>query len=101
MIRDVEVDCVDAVTPTPMGDLTPVQCREEAGPDVILSGGVSPDLWLPDIGTEAFKEAVVEWLNLRKSGPRLIANAGDQVPPGAVEERIAMMRELVEEYGRY
>ena len=48
MIRDAGADCADAVTPAPMGDLTPAQCRDEAGPDFILSGGVSPDLWLPE-----------------------------------------------------
>jgi hypothetical protein len=30
-----------------------------------------------------------------------MANAGDQVPPGAVEERIEIMRDLVDEYGNY
>jgi hypothetical protein len=45
MIADTGADCADAVTPTPMGDLTPAECRREAGPDFILSGGVSPDLW--------------------------------------------------------
>ena len=101
MIRDVGADCADAVTPTPMGDLTPAHCREEAGPDFILSGGVSPDLWLPGVGIEDFKRAVIEWLELKNHGPRLIANAGDQVPPGAAEERIEIMRDLVETHGRY
>ena len=34
-------------------------------------------------------------------GPRLIANAGDQVPPHADEDRIAIMRDLVEQHGRF
>ena len=101
MIRDTGADCSDATTPLPMGDLTPEQCRKEAGPDFILSGGVSPDLWLPEASIEDFKKAVIGWLDLKKYGPRLIANAGDQVPPGAVEERIKIMRDLVEKYGRY
>ncbi|GAG11942.1 unnamed protein product, partial [marine sediment metagenome] len=101
MIRDTGADCADAVTPVPIGDLTPAECREEVGPDFILSGGVSPDLWLPGTSTERFKQAVTEWVNLKRHSPRLIANAGDQVPPDAVEERIEIMRDLVEEYGRY
>jgi len=101
MIRDVGADAADAVTPKPMGDLTPAQCREEAGPDFILSGGVSPNLWLPGARVEDFRRAVLDWLELRRQGPRLIANAGDQVPPGAVEDRIAIMRDLVERHGRY
>ncbi len=100
MIRDAGADCADAVTPPPMGDLTPAECREEAGPEMILSGGVSPDLWLPTAPLDAFKAAALDWLALKRVSPRLIANAGDQVPPGAEEDRIAIMRDLVEEHGR-
>ncbi|HUT92459.1 MAG TPA: uroporphyrinogen decarboxylase family protein [Thermoguttaceae bacterium] len=101
MIRRTGADCGDAITPTPMGDLTPQACRDEAGPDFILSGGVSPNLWLPGVPVDVFKAKVTEWLELRKRSPRLIAGAGDQVPPGADEDRIHIMRDLVEEHGRY
>ena len=101
MIRDAGADCADAVTPAPMGDLTPSQCRDEAGPDFILSGGVPPNLWLPNVDIETFKRSVLDWLALKDRSPRLIANAGDQVPPGADEDRIRIMRDLVEEHGRY
>ncbi|MDI6829576.1 MAG: hypothetical protein QME62_13950, partial [Armatimonadota bacterium] len=101
MVRSTGADCADAVTPTPMGDLSPEECRLEAGPELILSGGVSPELWLPSVDIENFKSAVIRWLDLGKHSPRLIANAGDQVPPGAEESRIAIMRDLIEKYGRY
>ena len=101
MIRDAGADAADAVTPTPIGDLTPAQCRERSGPDFILSGGVSPDLWLPDADVERFKQAAIEWIELKRISPRLIANAGDQVPPGAEENRIEIMRDLVEKHGRF
>ena len=101
MIRQTGADCGDAITPTPMGDLTPQQCRDEAGPDFVLSGGVSPDLWLPSAPLEKFKAKVFEWLDLRRHSPRLVAGAGDQVPPGADQDRIEIMRDLVEAHGRY
>lgn len=101
MFRELKADCADAVTPTPMGDLDPEQCREEAGAELILSGGVAPNLWLPESDLSDFKTAVKKWLRLRKYGPRLIANAGDQVPPGAAEDRILLMRDMVEQYGTY
>lgn len=101
MIQETGADCADAVTPTPMGDLTPEQCRDDAGDDFILSGGVSPDLWLSNVRVEHFKKAVIDWLALKKRSPKLIANAGDQVPPDAEEERIEIMRDLVERHGRY
>jgi len=101
MIRDAGADCGDAITPAPMGDLSPRACRAEAGPGFILSGGVPPNLWLPETPIEAFKQSVRDWLALRTCSPRLIANAGDQVPPYAAEERIEIMRELVEQHGRF
>jgi hypothetical protein len=100
-IRDTGADCGDAITPKPMGDLTAAECRAEAGPDFILSGGISPDLWLPSASRAAFKQAVLDWLELRIQSPRLIAAAGDQVPPGAEEDRILWMRDWVEQYGRF
>ena len=101
MFAAIGADCADAVTPVPMGDLEPAQCRAEAGADMILSGGVSPDLWYPTVEREAFEAAVRRWLSLKKDSPRLIAGAGDQVPPGAAEDRILLMRDLVEEHGGY
>jgi len=101
LFAEMGMDCIDAATPAPMGDLSPRQCREEAGPDLVLSGGVSPSLWLPEVPAADFDRAVIDWLELRKSSPRLIAAAGDQVPPGAMEDRILRMRDLVEEHGRY
>ena len=64
MIRDAGADCGDAITPTPMGDLTPAECRAEAGPDFILSGGVSPDLWLPNVPLNVFTGQV--WSDCEK-----------------------------------
>lgn len=101
MIRETGADCGDAITPGLAGDLTPEECREEAGDEFILSGGISPGLWLPDAREEEFIRAVMRWLELRKRSPRLIAAAGDQVPPGAVEDRMRIMRDLVEEQGRF
>jgi len=102
MVRDTGADCGDAITPQPlMNDLSAQECRDEAGKQFILSGGVPPGLWLPNVDVADFKKAVMDWLELRKQSPALIANAGDQVPPNAVEDRIEIMRDMVEKYGRY
>jgi len=101
MFAEIGADCADAVTPKPMGDLTADECRREAGSELILSGGVSPELWLPNASIERFKDAAHAWLKLKSVSPKLIANAGDQVPPGAEEERIEIMRDIVEAEGCY
>jgi hypothetical protein len=84
-----------------MGDLTARECRDEAGANLILSGGVAPPWWIEPATDDDFRRTVLDWLALHARSTRLIAAAGDQVPPGAFEHRIRMMRELVEEYGRY
>jgi hypothetical protein len=101
MIREVGADAIDAVTPGSVGGLTPEQCREEAGEGLILSGGIPNELWYASAPAEAFERAVKDWLDLRRKSPALIAAAGDQVPPGAEEERILRMRDIVKEYGAF
>jgi len=101
MLKEVGVDVIDAATPKPMFDLTPKECRQEAGDELILSGGIPPTLWLPDVPVELFEQAVMDWLELKNSSSALIAAAGDQVPPGAEVRRIDIMRNLVEEHGKY
>lgn len=101
MMRDIGVDCIDAVTPGSVGGCTPAQARAEAGDDLILSGGIPNELWYSYSDMSAFEAAVKEWLALKDISPALIAAAGDQVPPGAEEARILRMGELVAEYGNY
>ena len=98
MFGETGADCADAVTPKPTGDITPRECREDAGEEMILSGGIPPALWLSDVSDATFQNAVISWLELSKINHRLIANAGDQVPPNAIERRIKMMREIVDSY---
>jgi hypothetical protein len=95
------VDCIDAATPAPMFALTPAQAREEAGSDLILSGGI-PATAFGETGSDRdFEGAVRNWLATRHSSARLILAAGDQVPPDAPLHRIQQLPELVRRYGRY
>jgi hypothetical protein len=95
------VDVADAVTPKPTGDMTPGEIRAEGGNTIILSGGVSPVFWSPNTREGDFVRHVREWLDLKSISPRLIMSDGDQTPPGTSLERIKLMKDLVEEYGRY
>ena len=101
MMRDIGVDCIDAVTPGSVGGCTPLQAREEAGNALILSGGIPNELWYSYSDVSKFEQAVKDWLALKEISPALIAAAGDQVPPGAEEDRILLYGKLVDEYGWY
>lgn len=95
------VDCADAVTPAPMFKHTPAEIREDAGPDLILSGGIPASDFGATGSDKEFTEAVIRWLDTRKQSSRLFMAAGDQVPTDAPWERIAMLPELIDRYGRY
>ncbi len=95
------VDCIDAATPAPMFALTPEEARKQAGPDIILSGGIPATVFGSQGSDDEFVAAVIRWLELRKVSPRLLLAAGDQVPTDTSLDRIRMLGELVERYGRY
>lgn len=100
-LAECGVDCADAVTPQPMFALTPARMRAEAGPDLILSGGIPATVFGAGGSDAAFVECVKRWLDTRLASPRLMMAAGDQVPPDAPWRRIAMLPELVAKYGGY
>ena len=84
MFRDIGADCADAVTPSQPGDLAPRDCRDEAGPAMILSGGVPPQLWLPEIDAAVF--------DLKAVNPTAVVNVDTRTPQQIVEN--------IEEQGR-
>lgn len=101
IVAEAGIDVADACTPKPTGDLTPIEIRRQAGNDMVLMGGISPSMWLPETSEKDFIAHVREWLDLRKISRRLVQSAGDQVPPGTKLERIKLVYDIVEEYGRY
>lgn len=100
-LAECGVDCADALTPAPMFSRTPVQMRAEAGPDLILSGGIPATLFGPGVADAAFEDCVRRWLDTRLASPRLLMAAGDQVPIEAPFHRIARLPELVARHGRF
>lgn len=89
--RDLGIDGADAVTPAPWGDITPTQCRAEAGPRYVLSGGVPPGSFHPNVPLATFDAQVEAWLELRHQSPALIIAPGDQLPPDGDLDRVTRM----------
>ncbi len=91
--RDLGFDGADAVTPAPWGDLSPSECRAEAGPRYILSGGIPPSSFHSGIPLKVFDAQVEAWLDLRHQSPALIIAPGDQLPPDGDLSRVTRMVE--------
>ncbi len=100
-LAECGVDCADALTPAPMFSLTPGQMREEAGPDLIMSGGIPATVFGPGTTDEDFIDCVKRWLDTRRQSSALLLAAGDQVPPETPLHRIDMLSDLVAELGTY
>ncbi len=98
-LAECGVDCADALTPAPMFAHTPAEMRAEAGPQLILSGGIPATIFGPGASDDEFVECVKRWLDTRLTSPRLLLAAGDQVPTDAPFHRIAMLPDLVARYG--
>ncbi len=101
LLAEAGIDIADACTPQPSGDLDPQGIRREAGDRMVIMGGISPVMWLPETPEKEFIAHVRAWLDLRRISSRLVQSAGDQVPPGTRLQRIKLVYDLVEEYGRY
>jgi len=100
-LRECGVDCVEAITPAPDGDMHPEQIREAAGPDMIIWGGIPASLWQEYTPQDRFVAYVKDYLQLRRRGPRLVVGPSDQAVPGTPRQRLEMLYDLVEKYGRY
>lgn len=96
------VDCVEGLTPAPVGDLEPERLREFAGPKLILWGGVPGSLFSPLHSEKMFEEYVRRYITHHKQvGLPFLLGIGDQLPPDGLIERIHKVREIVDEIGGY
>lgn len=93
-------DVLEAVTPGPVGDIEIEDLCNWVEPQTIIWGGI-PGVYFTDLVSDAdFDAFVIRVLDVMKSEPRYVLGVADQVPPLARFERIARVRELVEEHGR-
>jgi hypothetical protein len=93
-VGQMGIDGADAVTPAPWGDLTPQQCRDEAGAKFVLSGGVSPGSFSSQVPLAELDEQIEAWLDLRHQSPALIIAPGDQLPPDGELERVTRLVQI-------
>jgi hypothetical protein len=95
-VAEMGIDGADAVTPAPWGDITSQQCRDEAGPKLVLSGGVPPSSFSPGVPLAVLDEQIEAWLALRHQSPALIIAPGDQLPPDGELDRVARLVQAAE-----
>ncbi len=96
------VDIIEAMTPSPVGDLS-IECWAEVAKTTgtILWGGIPGSYFTPHVGDQEFERHIRRVLEVMKSAARFVLGVADQVPPDALERRVRGVGELVDRYGCY
>lgn len=93
---------IEAMTPSPVGDLAVGDWADFCGNDkTILWGGIPGGYFTSLVSDAEFDRHVREVLEVMRRKPRYVLGVADQVPPGGLEHRVRRVRELVAEYGAY
>ena len=93
---------IEALTPSPVGDLAIGDWADFCGNDrTILWGGIPGGSFTDLVSDAEFDRHVREVLAVMRQAPRYVLGVADQVPPGGLESRIRRVRELVNEGGFY
>jgi hypothetical protein len=95
-LKDLPFDGIEALTPTPQGDVTLEEMKENLG-DKILLDGIPAVLFMDTYSREelmACVEKVVAYFH-----PRLVLGVSDEVPEGSGQEAIERVR-MVSEWCR-
>ena len=95
------VDCAQSVTPAPVGDISVEKLREEAGPDIILWGGLPGVYFSPLYPEKALRDMALDVIQHHLEGHKFIMGVADQVPADGHIKRVKMVTNLVEKYARY
>jgi hypothetical protein len=98
----VGLSFIEAMTPSPVGDVSVDDWKECAGSSsTVFWGGIPGVYFTPLVIDEEFERHVRHVLSIMRREPRYVLGIADQAPPDTLEYRIRQVRELVEKYGRY
>ncbi len=101
LIAATGIDCAQSLTPAPVGDVSIQEMRPLAGDKLILWAGIPGVYFSPLYPVEAVREMVMDYMKCHKEGAKFILGVCDQVPPDGEIDRVRMISDLVEQYGRY
>jgi hypothetical protein len=97
LLQDIQnclIECIEACTPLPQGDVTLDEIKTALG-DKILMDGIPAIFFLPGNPIEELRACTDECIRLFY--PRLILGISDELPPDSDIERVRMVGEWVQE----
>lgn len=100
-LSDTGFDVLEALTPSPVGDIEIEDLHNWVNPETTIWGGIPGGYFSDVISDSEFDEFVIRVLETMKKEPRYVLGVADQIVPGSRFERIARVNELVQKYGKY
>ena len=100
-IPQTGIDCIDAMTPKPVGDVGVDEIRDLVGERLLILGGLPGAMFAPPFGAREVERHVREIIRIHKDSGRFMLGVADQVPPNGDLNLVRLISDLVEEYGRY
>jgi len=99
MIAESGLDCIEALTPKPSGDVTLEEAVQALGGKVMIQGGIPAALVTHGFSEDEFTAYMRETIRVARSG-WVALGMGDNVPPDGDLSRVRRLVEMVEEHGR-
>lgn len=100
-VVETGIDCLDAVTPQPVGDVTLDEIRSLTGDDILILGGIPGAMFSRPFTKEDMEAHVKEIIRIHKNSGKFMIGVADQVPPDGDINLVGFVSELIEEYGTY
>ena len=96
LAKETGLDAIEAITPIPQGDVTLEQMKKGLGDDIFLMDGIPALLFEESYPLEQLRETTLRLMEL--FAPKLILGISDEISSNGQLERIALVRELVDDY---
>ena len=90
------MDGIEAITPTPQGDVTVEEVKEALGDDIVLIDGIPAVLFQENFPEEMLVEETKKIIDLFAG--QLILGISDEMPSSGLIERVELVNEIVNEH---
>jgi uroporphyrinogen-III decarboxylase len=101
VLAQTGIDCIEGLTPHPVGDVKVEELRELAGAEVVLWGGVPGAMFTPMWADKDVIQHTMHYVHTMMANHRFVLGIGDQLPPNGHITRVRAISNLVSAYGVY
>ena len=94
--KECGLDAIEAITPIPQGDVTPLEMKKALGDEIFLIDGIAALLFQDDYPIEELENQTREIIEL--FAPKLVLGISDEISSLGNLERIRFVGGIVDDY---